>query len=161
MKSISIESLDIISCSSVSYIVSSVVVLLCWCIVALVYCRVGVLLVVHTWSTYILSSCCIVMFLYVHMWSTHLHSILHRNHTWELHWYAADDNNDNNDYGNDDNNNNDDGDDDNRQQHTLNLYIYLKCGILKVWHLQVWYFKSYHIHGVAWRMLIIVWGVVF
>ncbi len=39
MKSISIESLDIISCSSVSYIVSSVGVLPCWCIDVLVYCR--------------------------------------------------------------------------------------------------------------------------
>ncbi len=47
-KSISIESLDIISCSSVSYIVSSVVVLLCWFIVMLVYCCVGVLSDVHT-----------------------------------------------------------------------------------------------------------------
>jgi hypothetical protein len=30
---------DIISCSSVSCIVSSVVVLLCWCIVVLMYCQ--------------------------------------------------------------------------------------------------------------------------
>ncbi len=111
MKSISIESLDIMSCSSVSYFVSSVVVLLCWCIVVLVYCCVGVLLDVHTWSTYILSSCCIVMLSYVHTWSTHLHSILLRDHMWELHWYAAADD--------------DDGDNDNGQQHTLNLYVYL------------------------------------
>ncbi len=38
IKFISIESLDIISCSSVSYNVSSVVVLSCWCIIVLVYC---------------------------------------------------------------------------------------------------------------------------
>jgi hypothetical protein len=48
MNSISIESLVIVSCSSVSYIVSSVVVLSCWCIAVLVYCRVGVLLDAHT-----------------------------------------------------------------------------------------------------------------
>ena len=49
MKSISIESLDIISCSSVSYIVSSVVVLSCWCIVVLVYCR----MYIHDQPTYL------------------------------------------------------------------------------------------------------------
>jgi hypothetical protein len=54
MKSISIESLEIISCSSVSYIVSSVVVLLCWCIVVLVYCRVCVLL---CWCIIVLVYC--------------------------------------------------------------------------------------------------------
>jgi hypothetical protein len=37
----------------------------------------------------------------------------------------------------------------------------IRCGISKVWYLHVWYFKSYNFHGVAWRMLIIVWGVVF
>ncbi len=116
MKSISIESLDIISCSSVSYIVSSIVVLLCWCIVVLVYCRVGELLDVHTWSTYILSSCCIVMLSYVHTWFTHLHSILLRNHTWELHWNADNDDDDNID----------------GQWHTLNLYIYLKNAYSKI-----------------------------
>ncbi len=66
--------------------------------------RDTLLLDVNTWSSYILSSCCIVMMLYVHTWSTHLHSILLRNHTWELHWYP------------DDNDNNNNG-----QWHTLNL----------------------------------------
>jgi hypothetical protein len=50
----------------------------------------------------------------VHTWSTYLLSILLRNPTWELHWYANadkddDDNNNDNDNGND-NDNNDDGD---------------------------------------------------
>ncbi len=60
------------------------------------------------------------MLLYVHTWSTHLHSILLRNHTWELHWYAADDA--------DANVNNDNG-----WGHTLNLYIYLMETGIVLW----------------------------
>ncbi len=59
------------------------------------------------------------MLMYVHTWSTHLYSILLRNHTWELDWYAAAA------AAGDDDDEDDDDDNDNRQQQTLNLYIYL------------------------------------
>ncbi len=55
--------------------------------------------------------------MYIRDLPTYIGSILLRNHTWELHWYAND-NDDNK--GNNDNNN--DG-----QQHTLNPYTYLIC----------------------------------
>ncbi len=60
--------------------------------------------------------CCVVMLPDVHAWSTYLLSILLRNHMWELHWSAAANNND------------DDG-----QQHTFNLYIYLKISHFAYW----------------------------
>ncbi len=37
----------------------------------------------------------------IHTWSTYLLSILLRNHTWELHWYADNDDNDKEDNSND------------------------------------------------------------
>ncbi len=50
------------------------------------------------------------MLLDVHTWSTYLLSILLRNHTWELHCYAAASDDDDN---NNANNDNDDDDDNN------------------------------------------------
>ncbi len=72
------------------------------------------------------------MLLDVRTWSTYLLSILLRNHTWELHCYAAtaaaaindnnDDEDDDEDNNDDDNNDDDDGNDD---DNTLLIFIYI------------------------------------